>query len=126
MKEEGRVLKCAVGCLIPDDKYDPMMEGDVYAFYKGFSVTGGLKYDNPNPEVFTEDNYVLLDSLQHIHDTYYPTTWAQRLSEYADKVGLHWPWGYRMALIRVNLRQTVLRLIRLSNRKSLISVLVIR
>jgi len=51
-------LRCAVGCLIKDDEYDPAMEG------KDIDT---LLYDNHLPHLFPHEE--LLYSLQHTHDT---------------------------------------------------------
>lgn len=62
-------LKCAVGCLIPDEKYDPKIEGrgvDEVTSFLPFHVTG-KRLD-------------LLCTLQELHDGKYPRDW---------RVGLH-------------------------------------
>lgn len=57
---DGRVLMCAIGALIPDDKYDPAMEGlDVYGLLSSFG--------DVVPEYF-HDQRPLLDALQQAHD----------------------------------------------------------
>ncbi len=53
---------CAVGCLIPDEMYDPLMEGKIVQAllgnqYKGYKV----------PDYF-EEHQELLGDLQFVHD----------------------------------------------------------
>ncbi len=58
-------LKCAIGVLIPDEKYDPSFEG------MPITRLGWL----PNFEVPIR-NLGLLDSLQRVHDE--PQSWNER------------------------------------------------
>lgn len=64
-------LKCAAGCLIPDDKYDPSMEGvTVYGvFFK-------------DPDFFGHDKR-LVGYLQDIHDMYPVKDWEKELRRLA-------------------------------------------
>jgi hypothetical protein len=86
-KEDGKVLKCAVGCLIPDDKYNTGMEGDLITFYDYFAEDETM---NPDPEVFTNDNFSLLEHLQQIHDTFEVHEWPYRLQLLATKFNLEY------------------------------------
>lgn len=93
--DDGKVLKCAVGCLIPDDKYHPNMEGDVHhlmTLINGSNYIGEIAIANPNPEVFTDENESFLQDLQYIHDKDNSTVleWASDLQDYAEKIGLEY------------------------------------
>lgn len=55
---------CAVGCLIPDDLYDPDMEGQ---------NIGTLARAFPELlELFPREQHILLNSLQYMHDSLMP------------------------------------------------------
>lgn len=68
---DGR--KCAVGCLIPDDKYTENMEGDIYGSLK--EVTGF------NDELF-------IAKLVVVHDYKPISTWGDELMRVAKEHGL--------------------------------------
>lgn len=79
---------CAVGCLIPDELYDPSMEGQ---------GVGSLIYDAEHPKTVQRllGPRLLLEELQNLHDEYMREGWndeceteAQRI---ADKFGLEMP-----------------------------------
>ena len=72
---ENSDLKCAAGCLIPDDIYDPKMEGTRYH---------GLipKYAFPNEHVY------LIEELQSIHDSESVKDWKEQLNILAKKNNL--------------------------------------
>lgn len=65
-------LKCAIGCLIPDELYCPEMEGlramNVITSYDIEELTGYEYFAN---------------ALQEIHDNYEPRFWSQKLKEVA-------------------------------------------
>jgi hypothetical protein len=67
--EDG--LKCAAGCFIADDEYDPRMEG------KGW---GG--------EMFPKVHVSLMITLQKIHDDYYPSQWEREFQRAAENFEL--------------------------------------
>lgn len=71
--EDG--LKCAAGCLIPDDLYNDRIEGN------SWGAVLELK-DWP------KDHDTLIISLQGIHDTYAPPSWKSGLKSLADDFGL--------------------------------------
>ena len=71
-------LKCAIGCLIPDDQYSPIMEN------KSPSAVSRKLTDNALSDVFYE-NRDLLSSLQAIHDHYEVREWEIQLELVADK-----------------------------------------
>lgn len=72
-------LKCAVGCLIPDEVYKPSMEGP---------LTRLLSYEELK---WMEPHYQLLSHLQGIHDTTLPFDWKRRLRECAVSFNLTQP-----------------------------------
>jgi hypothetical protein len=73
-------LKCAVGCLIPDNAYDP-------SFDEAPDTRVSLLWNNPQfraaleaggvPD--THDALILLCDLQLAHDTADPSLWQQKL-----------------------------------------------
>lgn len=70
-----RGLQCAVGCLIPDDKYSSSMEGS------GISlplVQAGLP---PSIRVYLD----LIKDLQVVHDAYSVWAWPAQLQVVADR-----------------------------------------
>lgn len=76
---DGR--KCAVGCLIPDDKYFPMMDFMFQPLYNNSSVKhalGDAGIDVENLEIMN-----LLQALQSTHDSYQPEEWVKRLKSVA-------------------------------------------
>ena len=80
-------LKCAIGCLIPDDKYDrEAMEGLAASSFNG---------DTPSclPNLLPQDmprangkNFLL--DMQDIHDRYQPDDWKYKLVEFAERYEL--------------------------------------
>lgn len=70
-------LMCAVGCLIPDEMYHPLMEGSgVLGLIRNFPIIKELFDDN----VVTSD---LLYGLQKIHDEYPVEHWEEALRSLA-------------------------------------------
>lgn len=68
-------LKCAAGCLIADDEYDPRMEGSNWKeMYERGSV--------PN------DHLLLIARLQAIHDRCPVKIWRERLEHVANEYNL--------------------------------------
>jgi len=65
-------LKCAIGCLIPDDKYDPGLEGRGVLHPAVYSLIGAQP-----------DQTSLLLGLQSTHDGRVPSEWRERLWEIA-------------------------------------------
>lgn len=78
-------LTCAVGCLIPDDKYIPAMEGKTAReLLSGWpDCIPGLVAD--------EDTMSCLTSLQGIHDDMPVHDWRLMLEKYAQYTGLTMP-----------------------------------
>jgi hypothetical protein len=73
-----RVLKCALGCLIPFHLYDPKIEGGTPG---GKFVDAVLTQSLPGYERDTEDA-LFLEELQMIHDSSKPTQWKKSLDAF--------------------------------------------
>ena len=73
-------LKCAVGCLIPDDVYSPQMEGKsvrvLLASSPGIMLRPLAAHLN------------MLSSLQDVHDRVHVSHWSRRLFRIAETYGL--------------------------------------
>ena len=74
--------KCAVGCLIPDDRYTPDLEGKT-ATQEPVAAAAGLE----------PHNFQLAARLQCIHDSVEPDQWPKRLKQAAVEFGLEVPVG---------------------------------
>lgn len=72
MEKEGRILKCAAGCLIPDEDYSPEFEG------RFVWSTIVRKY-------FTDSDYhtTLISDLQRLHDGFPVSYWPEKLTKLA-------------------------------------------
>lgn len=70
-------LKCAAGCLISDDEYDPGIEGADWMT---------LACDHKVPP----DHKKLIRSLQLIHDQNSPDAWRRKLEDLAATYNLKW------------------------------------
>ncbi len=71
-------LKCAAGCLIPDNEYDSGDEGNTWwaiPFFKGFSAGAGH----------------VIGRMQKLHDRDSPATWEERYEEAAEELNLTVP-----------------------------------
>lgn len=62
--------KCAIGCLIPDDKYSILLEGLTATSYKVQNLLKSLGYN--------EEILGLLIDLQNIHDHYPVDQWEKQ------------------------------------------------
>ena len=71
-------LKCAAGCLIPDDMYKPSMEG--------MNIIGVIQ-NNPNLEDVIS-NPGLISRLQFIHDWIEVMSWEESFKGVAIQFGL--------------------------------------
>lgn len=71
-----RGLKCAVGCLIPDDKYNSIMENTPWDILVDCEIVPSI-------------NSVLIRKLQVIHDIFAPKDWLDKLYELADELKLN-------------------------------------
>lgn len=70
--------KCAAGCLIPDDVYDPRMEGNLITTLIGGVWLGDelLNFDLPS---FFGKHAGFIRSLQMTHDAFMPPDWFDEL-----------------------------------------------
>lgn len=77
-------LKCAIGCLIPDKNYNPIIEGDnIYSS----AVVKSLPFEVSNS---SEIGFDFLEELQHIHDSNDVDKWEDKLKELAVRRGLRY------------------------------------
>lgn len=72
-------LKCAAGCLIPDEDYRPEFEG------KAVDISPTREYFRTK---FTEDQFELIRRLQRIHDQSAVGDWPLKLKQIAKHYGL--------------------------------------
>ena len=75
-------LKCAAGCLIPDDKYVPEMEGMRWAIMIQQNCGKFLN------ELTSFAGHRLISTLQKVHDKRAPVDWRGQLKELAVAKGL--------------------------------------
>ncbi len=80
---EGKILKCAIGCLIPDNLYHPDMEGKRVGTL--FGTYPKLK------ELLNQVKYQLLFDLQDVHDSGIPENWKKQLIVTAGRYKLEIP-----------------------------------
>lgn len=81
------VLRCAVGCLVPDALYDPGMEGRSVrseAMRHALESVGALPPSGAEPPRSRED---LLVNLQNVHDQVEPELWPTVLAELSALLG---------------------------------------
>jgi hypothetical protein len=71
-KEDGKVLMCAVGCLIDDEWYSEKIEN---LSASNEDVKRAIAGSIPNWKVNTN----MLSELQNIHDEYEPEQWSLKL-----------------------------------------------
>lgn len=74
-------LKCAIGCIIPDDLYRPEMEG------KG-AESEALADVRLALGATSLDDVTFLTDLQELHDECEPQAWPDRLTRFALEHGL--------------------------------------
>lgn len=72
---DGR--KCAAGCLIPDDRYSPDMEGTTVLYSDVGDLLAELGHD-----------MALVDELQTLHDRTDPAEWEEGFGRIAGRFGL--------------------------------------
>lgn len=65
-------LRCAVGCLIPDEEYTEGFEGD--SLFDGSKLWIFFKSKNYSDEIL-----YLMQKLQTIHDLSFPCVWKEKL-----------------------------------------------
>jgi len=80
VEKDNKVLKCAAGCLIPDEDYNVNFEGANWEKYP--SHISNL------PFVKDSENDKLIRTLQIIHDSYGVFQWEDSLIELARKENL--------------------------------------
>ena len=73
-------LKCAAGCLIADNEYKAILEGNIW--YK--LIDKGL---------VLPDHKTLIMSLQNVHDGFNVSDWSNALSEVANEFSLKFNQG---------------------------------
>jgi hypothetical protein len=80
LQRQSRMLKCAVGCLIPDEMYSPDMEEKAYnLLVEAFPAVR---------ELIGKENDGLICELQRIHDRVVPFEWEEEFKELANKYNL--------------------------------------
>lgn len=85
--------KCAIGCLIPDEKYNKAFESQ--SLHSSILLAAiGVPSDDPDllPRCATGQKplmfFEFLSKLQQIHDCYPVESWKERLDEFAARHGL--------------------------------------
>src|SRR5688572_18548351 len=78
-------LKCAVGCLIDDDRYDPEIEGLRASAERVLRAIPEMDDSCLLPQNL---RVMFLEQLQKIHDTQHETRWRDELSFVAREHGL--------------------------------------
>lgn len=74
--KDGKVLKCAAGCLIPDNIYSSSMEGSTWS---------GLTTAFPQ---FSSQHNELIRRLQIVHDSSSVENWSSELEQLSIKLNL--------------------------------------
>lgn len=75
--------RCFIGCLIPDDRYEPEFEGLSLATIATETSERLLKAIGADAKQLDQ-----LEALQGVHDNYEPPAWLGRLRQYAGAYGL--------------------------------------
>jgi hypothetical protein len=78
VNDEGKILKCAIGCFITDEEYDISIEGKLVQ-----SMLNSLGIHNVNNE-----RRYLLQILQEIHNNYPVESWCHKLEACAEQFSL--------------------------------------
>lgn len=79
-------LKCAAGCLIGDDEYDPRFEGHRWdSLALGYALDFFEKFVAVDVPKFHMD---LICELQRLHDDFVVEEWKQQLHDLANKFNL--------------------------------------
>lgn len=80
---DGKVLKCAVGCLIKDEEYDPLMEAtNVYHILRKMATI------SPSLRERLEHHHNLLTSMQEVHDGFPVERWESQFHAVASFHGV--------------------------------------
>lgn len=72
-------LKCAAGCLIADDEYDPMMDSGMDTSWLDLATKGTVP----------REHMLFIRELQVIHDTASINQWYHHLKLFAKQAGLN-------------------------------------
>lgn len=88
-------LKCAIGCLIPDDLYSPSLEMngglDTNQELVNILESIGIQLRDPNFSYLNKTlTYKMLLELQSIHDNLDPQYWSNALANIAIKYNLNY------------------------------------
>ncbi len=71
-------LKCAIGCLIPDDLYDKKIEGNSILYNPLL-----ISILRNAIDLYIDDDINFLENLQTIHDQMSIKSWAEQLNQFA-------------------------------------------
>lgn len=74
-----RGLKCAAGCLIADDEYDPIMDNGTDSSWADLATKGTVP----------REHTMFIRELQVIHDTAEVSRWYDHLKMFARQAGLN-------------------------------------
>ena len=91
LQKEDKILRCAAGCLIPDDKYNSDFEGFSFYFISKPQNEKQEKFAKVQKELglFQESKFIGL--LQLVHDNFFVEQWKNRLEEIAAENDLKVP-----------------------------------
>ncbi len=84
-------LKCAIGCLIPDNLYDPKIEGLTIRNIMELISSQTLFFKNileTELGPLNNDDLIFLKDLQLIHDFFFPNEWKEKLENLAKSSNL--------------------------------------
>ena len=99
----GDGLKCAVGCLIPDNKYTPRLEGGNASHN---IETHGMRIDGV--WFYTYEFKEFLNSLQMVHDLRMPLPEGTEDHGFSDRTMDYWKGGMRQIASRYDLDASIL------------------
>lgn len=93
MYRDSNGLKCAAGCLIPDDRYDPSFEGCTIAKFEfdARRQKGALIEIFPVGRLMVKlgHDLRLVRALQDVHDSFSEKDWPDALRKAASEFGLN-------------------------------------
>lgn len=78
-------LKCAIGCLIPDELYTPKLEG-ITVDHLPENILNFIGIES-------KEDLHFMKSLQVIHDFCHVIRWKSELKKFASEYGLQWNHG---------------------------------
>lgn len=79
LDEDGVLLQCAVGCLIPDKYYDNSIEGSAVTDENVVEILVQAGVLDKRPTVARKEKIDLLRQLQEIHDNELVVNWVYKL-----------------------------------------------